>query len=156
MTTVLTMAFIGIDNRRDLPRVSYSTALDYYVGACFAFVLSSILQFASVHYFTKIGSGEEPGDDDDDDDDDEDDYNDVTHHSDGNDDYDTDDEDSLKRSTIDDVIERRHRTTACRRQAMKVGSGAGSSTAWVSDIEFQCKTFDVYHACNKGQMHRQG
>jgi Neurotransmitter-gated ion-channel transmembrane region len=52
------MAFIGIDNRRDLPKVSYSTALDVYVAACFAFVLLSILQFAGVHFFTKRGSGE--------------------------------------------------------------------------------------------------
>ena len=52
------MAFVGIDNRRDLPKVSYSTALDYFVGMCFAFVLASILQFAGVHFFTKHGSGE--------------------------------------------------------------------------------------------------
>jgi len=52
------MAFLGIDNRRDLPKVSYSTALDYYVGMCFAFVLASIIQFAGVHWFTKQGSGE--------------------------------------------------------------------------------------------------
>ena len=26
------MAFLGIDNRRDLPQVSYSTALDYFLG----------------------------------------------------------------------------------------------------------------------------
>ena len=55
---MLTMAFVGIDNRRDLPKVSYSTALDYFVAVCFAFVLASILQFASVHFFTKHGSGE--------------------------------------------------------------------------------------------------
>ena len=65
MTTVLTMAFLGIDNRRDLPKVSYSTALDYYVGTCFAFVLATILQFAGVHYYTKVGSGERPDDYDD-------------------------------------------------------------------------------------------
>ena len=58
ITTVLTMAFLGIDNRTDLPKVSYSTALDYFVGMCFAFVLASIIQFASVHFFTKHGSGE--------------------------------------------------------------------------------------------------
>ena len=52
------MAFVGIDNRRDLPKVSYSTALDYFVAICFAFVLASILQFAGVHFFTKHGSGE--------------------------------------------------------------------------------------------------
>ena len=56
--TVLTMAFLGIENRRDLPRVPYSTALDYFVGICFAFVLATILQFSGVHFFTKHGSGE--------------------------------------------------------------------------------------------------
>ena len=58
VTTVLTMAFLAIDNRRDLPKVSYSTALDYFVGICFGFVLASVIQFASVHFFTKHGSGE--------------------------------------------------------------------------------------------------
>ena len=56
--TVLTMAFMGIDNRRDLPKVSYSTALDYYVGVSFASVLATIMEFAGVHFFTKHGSGE--------------------------------------------------------------------------------------------------
>ena len=58
ITTVLTMAFVGIDNRVDLPKVSYSTAIDYFVGMCFAFVLATIIQFAGVHFFTKHGSGE--------------------------------------------------------------------------------------------------
>jgi len=52
------MAFLGIDNRRDLPKVSYSTALDYFVGVCFGFVLTTIIQFAGVHFFTKHDSGE--------------------------------------------------------------------------------------------------
>jgi len=77
VTTVLTMTFVGIENRRDLPKVSYSTALDYFVAVCFAFVLATILQFAGVHFFTKHGSGEvyiipESSSDDDDDDDDDD------------------------------------------------------------------------------------
>ncbi|WAQ99505.1 GBRA4-like protein [Mya arenaria] len=58
--TVLTMTFIGLDNRNDLPRVSYSTALDIYVAICFVFVLATIIQFAAVHYFTKFGCGEGP------------------------------------------------------------------------------------------------
>ena len=69
------MAFVGIDNRRDLPKVSYSTALDYFVGVCFAFVLAAIIQFAGVHFFTKHGSGEVyivPGESSDEEDDDED------------------------------------------------------------------------------------
>ena len=52
------MAFLGIDNRTNLPKVSYSTALDWYLGTCFGFVLATILQFSGVHYFTKHGSGE--------------------------------------------------------------------------------------------------
>lgn len=60
ITTVLTMAFLGIDNRRDLPKVSYSTALDYFVGMSFAFVLATIIQFSGVHFFTKTGYGEIP------------------------------------------------------------------------------------------------
>ena len=59
------MAFLGIDNRVDLPKVSYSTALDYFVGMCFAFVLASIIQFSGVHFFTKQGSGETFPDSDD-------------------------------------------------------------------------------------------
>ena len=54
------MTFIGLDNRNDLPRVSYSTALDVYVAMCFVFVLATIIQFAAVHYFTKYGCGEGP------------------------------------------------------------------------------------------------
>ena len=52
------MAFVGIDKPSGFPKVSYSTALDYFVAICFAFVLASILQFAGVHFFTKHGSGE--------------------------------------------------------------------------------------------------
>lgn len=56
--TVLTMTFVAMEHRRDMPRVSYSTALDYFVGACFVFVLATIIEFSCVHYFTKYGSGE--------------------------------------------------------------------------------------------------
>lgn len=66
------MAFLGIDNRGDLPKVSYSTALDYFVGVCFGFVLATILQFAGVHFFTKRNSGETMDVDDTDYDDDDD------------------------------------------------------------------------------------
>ena len=52
------MAFLGIDNRVDLPKVSYSTALDYFVGMCFAFVVATIIQLAGAHFFTKTGYGE--------------------------------------------------------------------------------------------------
>ena len=66
------MCFMNIDNRRDIPKVSYSTALDYFIGACFTFVIATIIQFAGVHFFTKHGSGEILHDSDSEDDVDED------------------------------------------------------------------------------------
>ncbi|XP_046553483.1 gamma-aminobutyric acid receptor alpha-like isoform X2 [Haliotis rubra] len=69
--TVLTMTICGIENKTDFPKISYITAIDLYIGVCFAFVLATILEFAFVHYFTKYGTGEpllyESSDEDDDD-----------------------------------------------------------------------------------------
>jgi len=59
-TSVLTLSTFGIDSRRDLPRVAYPTALDWYTHMCFLFVVSTLLEFAGVHYFTKVGTGEVP------------------------------------------------------------------------------------------------
>jgi hypothetical protein len=124
------MAFIGIDNRRDLPKVSYSTALDYYVVACFGFVLLSILQFAGVHYFTKQGSGETIDDDGDDEEETVDDQ-----CSDVIDDSDTDVENSRELST---VVNRRRVLIGSRRHVATSGcntssatSCGGASPAWV-------------------------
>lgn len=47
-----------MDTRDDLPKVHYATALDWFVIMCFGFVIGTLLQYAGVHYFTKIGSGE--------------------------------------------------------------------------------------------------
>lgn len=47
-----------MDTRDDLPKVHYATALDWFVNMCFGFVIASLLQFAAVHFFTKIGSGD--------------------------------------------------------------------------------------------------
>ena len=58
ITTVLTMTFLGLEARTDLPKVAYPTALDFFVFLSFAFIFATILQFAIVHYFTKYGSGE--------------------------------------------------------------------------------------------------
>ncbi|EDW19127.2 gamma-aminobutyric acid receptor alpha-like [Drosophila mojavensis] len=58
ITTVLTMTFLGLEARTDLPKVSYPTALDFFVFLSFGFIFATILQFAVVHYFTKYGSGE--------------------------------------------------------------------------------------------------
>lgn len=54
ITTVLTMTFLGLESRTDLPKVSYPTALDFFVFISFAFIFATILQFAIVHYFTKV------------------------------------------------------------------------------------------------------
>nr|UUV79929.1 gamma-aminobutyric acid receptor GRD2 [Pediculus humanus corporis] len=81
ITTVLTMTFLGLEARTDLPKVPYPTALDFFVFLSFAFIFATIIQFAVVHYFTKYGSGEcyfgmdlssESGSDYDDDDDNDD------------------------------------------------------------------------------------
>ncbi|XP_028968330.1 gamma-aminobutyric acid receptor alpha-like [Galendromus occidentalis] len=58
MTTVLTLSTFGLDTRTDLPKVPYPTALDWFVIMCFTYVICSLLEFAGVHYFTKVGSGE--------------------------------------------------------------------------------------------------
>ncbi|RUS78341.1 hypothetical protein EGW08_013892, partial [Elysia chlorotica] len=57
-TTMLTMTFLVLDSRNDLPRVAYSTALDVYVALCFFFVFASIVQFAAVHFYTKYGTAD--------------------------------------------------------------------------------------------------
>uniref|UniRef100_T1IP39 Neurotransmitter-gated ion-channel ligand-binding domain-containing protein n=1 Tax=Strigamia maritima TaxID=126957 RepID=T1IP39_STRMM len=58
ITTVLTLSTFVLDTRNDLPKVHYPTALDWFVLMCFSFVIATLLEFAGVHYFTKIGSGE--------------------------------------------------------------------------------------------------
>ncbi|XP_077296624.1 gamma-aminobutyric acid type A receptor subunit Grd [Arctopsyche grandis] len=58
ITTVLTMTFLGLEARTDLPKVPYPTALDFFVFLSFGFIFATIIQFAVVHYFTKYGSGE--------------------------------------------------------------------------------------------------
>ena len=58
MTTVLTMTFLGLEARTDLPQVSYPTALDYFVFISFMSIFTTVVQFALVHFFTKVGGGE--------------------------------------------------------------------------------------------------
>lgn len=55
---MLTMTYLALDSRDDLPRVTYSTALDIYVLMCFFFVFATIVQFAAVHHYTKYGTAE--------------------------------------------------------------------------------------------------
>ncbi|XP_073999956.1 gamma-aminobutyric acid receptor subunit alpha-6 [Rhodnius prolixus] len=62
ITTVLTLSTIGLDSRTDLPKVRYATALDWFLLMSFFYCIATLLEFAGVHYFTKVGSGEIPVD----------------------------------------------------------------------------------------------
>ncbi|GJQ65266.1 hypothetical protein Trydic_g7391 [Trypoxylus dichotomus] len=63
ITTVLTLSTISLDSRTDLPKVRYATALDWFLLMSFFYCIATLLEFAGVHYFTKVGSGEIPIDD---------------------------------------------------------------------------------------------
>lgn len=66
ITTVLTLSTISLDARTDLPKVRYATALDWFLLMSFFYCIATLLEFAGVHYFTKVGSGEIPVSDDED------------------------------------------------------------------------------------------
>lgn len=50
--------FHSLDSRTDLPKVRYATALDWFLLMSFFYCIATLLEFAGVHYFTKVGSGE--------------------------------------------------------------------------------------------------
>ncbi|CAM5108951.1 unnamed protein product [Eretmochelys imbricata] len=54
ITTVLTMTTLSISARHSLPKVSYATAMDWFIAVCFAFVFSALIEFAAVNYFTNV------------------------------------------------------------------------------------------------------
>lgn len=54
--------FFSLDSRTDLPKVRYATALDWFLLMSFFYCIATLLEFAGVHYFTKVGSGEIPVD----------------------------------------------------------------------------------------------
>ncbi|CAF2467658.1 unnamed protein product [Rotaria sp. Silwood2] len=58
VTTVLTLIFVIIEGKKDLPKVSYITALDCFLAVCFIFVFSTLFEFALVHYYTKARTGD--------------------------------------------------------------------------------------------------
>ncbi|XP_055304558.1 gamma-aminobutyric acid receptor subunit alpha-1 isoform X2 [Sitodiplosis mosellana] len=60
ITTVLTLSTISLDSRTDLPKVRYATALDWFLLMSFFYCIATLLEFAGVHFFTKVGSGEIP------------------------------------------------------------------------------------------------
>uniref|UniRef100_A0A8C4X175 Gamma-aminobutyric acid type A receptor subunit alpha6b n=1 Tax=Eptatretus burgeri TaxID=7764 RepID=A0A8C4X175_EPTBU len=54
ITTVLTMTTQSISARHSLPKVSYATAMDWFIAVCFAFVFAALIEFAAVNYFTNL------------------------------------------------------------------------------------------------------
>uniref|UniRef100_A0A8C2KGM7 Gamma-aminobutyric acid (GABA) A receptor, subunit alpha 4 n=1 Tax=Cyprinus carpio TaxID=7962 RepID=A0A8C2KGM7_CYPCA len=54
ITTVLTMTTLSISARHSLPKVSYATAMDWFIAVCFAFVFSALIEFAAVNYITNV------------------------------------------------------------------------------------------------------
>lgn len=54
ITAVLTLSTISLDSRTDLPKVHYATALDWFLLMSFTYCMATLLQFAGVHYFTKV------------------------------------------------------------------------------------------------------
>lgn len=54
ITTVLTLSTISLDSRKDLPKVRHATALDWFLLMSFLYCIATLLQFAAVHYFTKV------------------------------------------------------------------------------------------------------
>ena len=55
ITAVLTLSTIALDSRTGLPKVHYATALDWFIICSFLYCMGSLLEFAGVHYFTKVG-----------------------------------------------------------------------------------------------------
>ena len=54
ITTVLTLSTISLDSRTSLPKVHYATGLDWFLVCSFAYCIATLLEFAAVHYFTKV------------------------------------------------------------------------------------------------------
>ena len=54
---MLTLSTISLDSRKDLPKVKYATALDWFLLMSFGYCIATLLEFAGVHYFTKVMRG---------------------------------------------------------------------------------------------------
>ncbi|MPC41889.1 Gamma-aminobutyric acid receptor alpha-like [Portunus trituberculatus] len=112
ITTVLTMTFLGLEARTDLPKVSYSTALDLFVWLSYGFIFATIIEFAFVHLFTKVGSGEvyewESSEDED-------------NNNDDNDGEEADDSDALEDEQQEGAIHSSQLTLPCSSLIARVG-----------------------------------
>ncbi|CAL1613391.1 unnamed protein product [Knipowitschia caucasica] len=54
ITTVLTMTTLSISARQSLPKVSYATAMDWFIAVCFGFVAFALVEFAAVNYLATL------------------------------------------------------------------------------------------------------
>nr|XP_019566807.1 PREDICTED: gamma-aminobutyric acid receptor subunit epsilon [Rhinolophus sinicus] len=50
ITSVLTMTSLGSYSRKNFPRVSYITALDFYITVCFIFCFCALMEFAVLNF----------------------------------------------------------------------------------------------------------
>ncbi|GAA6085398.1 gamma-aminobutyric acid receptor subunit alpha-4, partial [Tachysurus ichikawai] len=53
------MTTLSISARHSLPKVSYATAMDWFIAVCFAFVFSALIEFAAVNYFSTVQANRE-------------------------------------------------------------------------------------------------
>lgn len=51
---MLTMTTLSISARQSLPKVSYATAMDWFIAVCFGFVAFALVEFAAVNYFATL------------------------------------------------------------------------------------------------------
>ena len=52
ITTVLTITFLGLEARKDLPKVTYPTALDYFVFISFMYIFCTVVQVNNINIQT--------------------------------------------------------------------------------------------------------
>ncbi|KAF4530700.1 hypothetical protein B566_EDAN004941 [Ephemera danica] len=54
VTTVLSMTTMGFGGRSQLPKVSYRTALDWFVILCFSFVFAVMVEYAAINFIDTL------------------------------------------------------------------------------------------------------
>ncbi|KAL8574620.1 hypothetical protein ACOMHN_055685 [Nucella lapillus] len=54
VTTILSLAAVGMTVREGLPRVPYATALDVFQYMCLVYAMAALIEYAAVNYFTKL------------------------------------------------------------------------------------------------------
>lgn len=50
------MTTMGFSGRAQMPKVSYATALDWFVILCFGFVFAVMIEYAVINFIDKITS----------------------------------------------------------------------------------------------------